>query len=158
MLRDAGATKLAEAAEDTINRLREIGAPDFCEDEVIRTILKQAAKTQGTKVESANRNPETPGPALGFLKVDGFLRRFRSDFAFGGVRRREPLRNRKCAWMADEILGYRLCFGDCGNNRLLDQRNLADLADSSLNKESLQALKFHWRSGETTGVIDNQLR
>jgi hypothetical protein len=68
MLRDAGATKLAEAAEDTINRLREIGAPDFSEDRVIRTILKEAAKSQGTKVDLANRNPKTPGPALRFLK------------------------------------------------------------------------------------------
>jgi hypothetical protein len=31
--------------------------------------LKQAAKSQGTKVDLANRHPETPGPPLRFLKV-----------------------------------------------------------------------------------------
>jgi hypothetical protein len=50
ILRDAGATKLAEAAEDTLNRLREIGAPDFSEDQVIRSILKEAGKNQRTKI------------------------------------------------------------------------------------------------------------
>ena len=68
-LRDLGATKLADTAEATINRLREAGAPDVSEDQVIRSILERAAKSQGSKVNSANRIPETPGPLSRFLKL-----------------------------------------------------------------------------------------
>ena len=44
MLKDMGCTKLAEDAERTINKLREIGAPSFTEDQIIRSILKEAGK------------------------------------------------------------------------------------------------------------------
>jgi hypothetical protein len=42
-LRDLGATKLAEVAEGTINRLTEIGAPHISEDEVIRSARPHGA-------------------------------------------------------------------------------------------------------------------
>lgn len=44
MLKDMGCTKLAEHAEMTINKLREMGAPNITEDKVIRSILKEAGK------------------------------------------------------------------------------------------------------------------
>ena len=55
-LRDLGATKLADAAEGTINRLREIGAPDISEDRVIRSIMKEAAKSNATRANLSLRN------------------------------------------------------------------------------------------------------
>jgi hypothetical protein len=67
-LRDLGATKLAEAAEGTINRLREIGAPDISEDEVIKSILKEAAKSQGAKVDLANQKNPSTKISLGVLR------------------------------------------------------------------------------------------
>jgi hypothetical protein len=68
MLRDAGATKLAEDAEGTINKLREIGAPDISEDKVIRTILKEAAKSPGAKADLANRKNPSTKISLGVLR------------------------------------------------------------------------------------------
>jgi hypothetical protein len=46
-LREMGANELAQHAENTINRLRDIGAPNISEGKVIRTILKKVAERKG---------------------------------------------------------------------------------------------------------------
>jgi hypothetical protein len=46
MLREMGCAVLADDAEGTINKLREIGAPNVSEDEVIRVIIRKAAESR----------------------------------------------------------------------------------------------------------------
>jgi hypothetical protein len=64
-LRGLGTSKLAEAAKSTINGLREIGAPDISEDQVITSILKEAAKSNVTTIDLAGRANPSATPALG---------------------------------------------------------------------------------------------